>query len=266
MSTTTLTPPKDARDVVRDLIRYIQTGGLSVGDRLPPIRQLAAQFQASPSVIRDAMMQVQSIGLVKILPRSGAFIQSVDYAPMVSALADTIDGALLQADHNLFHLLEARQLIEVECASQAARRRRLEELLPVREALEQMDEALARMHTAQSDEARLQFVEADIRFHLGIAHVAGNPVQETILRALLSLIRPHLAQIPWTVDRKQLTRQAHIELYDALLEGNADEAGMRMKQHLKMAYDGLLKRIWSIPQYGPSQSGTGDATEQQDNL
>lgn len=252
---------KDTHDVVRDLIRSIQSCGLSVGDRLPSIRQLAETFQTSASVVRDSLMQLQTMGLVKILPRSGAFIQTVDYRPLVAALTETLEGALMQADHNLFHLLEARELIEVECAMQAARRRRPEDLLPVREALEEMDELLARMHPAPSNEVRLQLVEADVRYHLGIARVAGNPVQATILRALLGLIRPHLVRLPWTAERKRVAHRAHLELYDALLEGDAEKAGACMEQHLKLAYKGLLEKVWSKPRDGSagSQAGNGAA-------
>ena len=250
MATTLATPPAEdsTRVVSRELIRHIQSDGLAVGDRLPSIRQLAKKFGTSASVVRDALMRVQTMGLVKILPRSGAFVQSADYTPMVGVLSETIDAVLVQMDHNLFHLLEMREMIEIECAARAATRRRLEELLPVRESLERMDAALDRMHSADSAQARVEFVDADVDFHLHIARISGNPVLVTMLRAMLGLIRPHLAQIPWTLDRKEVTRLAHLELYDALLEGAADKAAGCMKQHLKIAYEGLLKKVWSHPE------------------
>jgi len=123
------------QDLVRTLIRYIQSDRLSVGERLPPIRALAERFGVTGSAVRDALIQLQTMGMIKVLPRSGAFVQSVNFASLVSALTDTMDNALMQADASLFHLLDARQLIEVECATTAARRRRLEDLLPIREAL-----------------------------------------------------------------------------------------------------------------------------------
>jgi len=252
-----------SRDVVGELMRLIQEGGFSVGDRLPPIRDLARRFDSSTTAVRDALMEVQSLGVIKILPRSGAFVQNCSHSPNVNTFAGKIDNSLLQADSNLFHLLETRQLIEVECATQAARRRRLEDLLPVREALEQMDAAFTMLHTDRPEAGRTLFVEADIRFHLAIARVAGNPVQETILRSLLGLIRPHLAQIPWAQDRKEVTRQSHFDLYNAILEGDAEAAGAQMRQHLKLAYDGLLKKIWSVPRSHPAsyQEGGSDEVE-----
>lgn len=245
---TTVQTSDPTRRVSRELIRFINEDGLTVGDRLPSIRQLAQRFGASASIVRDAMMQVQTMGLVKILPRSGAFVQSADYTPLVSVLTETFEAVLGQLDHNLFHLLETRELIEVEGAARAARRRRLEDLLPVRECLERMDVALDRMHSAESDEARMEFLEADVEFHLSIARIAGNPIMVTMLRALLGLIRPHLAQIPWTIERKEITRSAHLKLYDALLAGDGEQAAACMKDHLRIAYEGLLKKVWSKPE------------------
>ena len=114
-------------DLVRSLIRYIHSDRLAAGDRLPPIRALAARFGVTGSAVRDAQIQLQTMGMIKILPRSGAFVQSVNFAPLVGALTDTMDNALMQADPSLFHLLDARQLIEVECATAAARRRRMKD-------------------------------------------------------------------------------------------------------------------------------------------
>ncbi|NIP94732.1 MAG: FadR family transcriptional regulator, partial [Akkermansiaceae bacterium] len=101
-------------DLVRTLIRHIQSHGLVVGDRLPPIRDLAGQFGVTGSAVRDAQIQLQTMGMIRIVPRSGAFVQSVNFASLVNAMTDTLDNALMQADPSLFHLLDVRQLIEVE--------------------------------------------------------------------------------------------------------------------------------------------------------
>ena len=58
-------------DLVRSLIRYIQSDRLAAGDRLPPIRALATRFGVTGSAVRDAQIQLQTMGMIKILPRSG---------------------------------------------------------------------------------------------------------------------------------------------------------------------------------------------------
>src|SRR5262245_26976277 len=201
-------------DVVRQLLEHVQAAGLRVGDRLPSIRELAAQLKVGTNVVRYGMMQAQAMGLVRIHPRSGAFLQSLDFAPLVNALENTLTAALAQKDHNLFHLIDVRELLEVEAVGQAARRRRLEDLLPVRQTLEAMQNAADRN----------RYVEADIRFHLAIAEVAGNPVLLTMLRALLGLLRPCFVRVLLEGKSKAKSEAAHERIYRALLAGDAEAA------------------------------------------
>lgn len=244
------TPPPATRsqqDLVRALIRHIRSDGLAVGDRLPPIRELAEHFGVTGSEVRDAQIQLQTMGMIKIVPRNGAFVQSANFASLVDAMTDTLDNALMQADPSLFHLLDARQLIEVECATTAARRRRIEDLLPIREALAETLAAAETLDEDSSGEARMTHYDADMRFHLGIAELAGNPVLTTMLRSLLGLIKPHLVQIPWTAERKELTVNAHLEIFEALQSGDVDKVRQCMSEHTGMARDSLLKKMWSSP-------------------
>jgi GntR family transcriptional repressor for pyruvate dehydrogenase complex len=228
-----------SQQLVRDLIRQIHAEGLSIGDRLPSIRHLSARLGVGVNAVRDAMMHAQTLGLVKIRPRSGAFVQSLNYAPLVEALAGTLEASLLQVDHNLFHLLEARQLIEVELIALAAIRRRLEDLLPVREALDRMSAA------AVADDCQ-EFVEADVQFHLQIARIAGNTVLSTTLQAMLGVLRPYLTQLPWTPERRSQTDRSHGEIYQALLAGDREQSRLRMRDHLGLAYESLLARVQNV--------------------
>ena len=248
MSQSTPPPTKQSQQgLVRELIRHIRSDGLTVGDRLPPIRELAEQFAVTSSAVRDAQIQLQTMGMIKIAPRSGAFVQSANFASLVDAMTDTLDNSLLQADASLFHLLDARQLIEVECATAATRRRRMEDLLPIREALSETLAAAEMLDEDSSAEARLVHYNADIRFHLTIAELAGNPVLTTMLRSLLGLIKPHLVQIPWSAERKELTVNAHLEIFAALQSGDVDKVRKCMSEHTSMARDSLLKKMWSSP-------------------
>lgn len=177
---------------------------------MPNIRQLSVTLQVKPTVVRDALLQAQVMGLVRVLPRSGAYLRSLNYAPLVDALSGTIEPALMQADHNLFHLLDARRVLEIELVGRAAERRRLEELLPLRQALE----AMTRIPETHR---RGDYVEADIRFHTEVARLAGNAVLLTFQQALLGLLKPHLAQLPWSPQRRSRTDRSHAAIYAARL-------------------------------------------------
>lgn len=234
-------------DLVRELIRQIKADGLAAGDRLPPIRALAERYGVTGSAVRDAQIQLQTMGLIKIMPRSGAVVQSVNFEPLVGAFTDTLGNALAQDDPNLFHLLDARQLVEVECATLAAKKRNMEDLLPLRDALADTLNAAEPLDEGSTVEARQKHYEADMRFHLAIAELAGNPVLTTMLRSLLELLKPHLVQIPWSAKRKELTVNAHLELFEALRAGDEKKVRTRMTEHTGMARDALLKKLWDTP-------------------
>lgn len=228
-------------DVVRAIVDYIKSQRLAVGEKLPPIRDLSAALGVRPTVVRDALLRAQTMGLLRVVPRSGAFVQSLNYGTLVDALASTLPSALVQQDHNLFHLLDARRLIEVELAARAAADRRLEDLLPVRRALEAMN-------VASSAHDRTGYVEHDLRFHLEIARLARNTVLLTMHQALLELLRPHLVQLPWTDERRQRTNRSHAAIYEALAAGDAAKIRAEMQGHLGMAYDSLLKDMTALPE------------------
>ena len=239
--------PTAQSDLVKKLIEQIKSDNLEPGDRLPSIRALADLYGVTASEVRDAQIQLQTMGLIKIVPRSGAVVQSVSFAPMVGALANTLDNAMMQSDPSLFHLLDARQLIEVECASLAAQNRRMEDLLPLREALAETLGSAELLDENVTIEDRAIHDGADMRFHLAIAELAGNPVLTTMLKSLLELLKPHLTQIPWNKERKELSVNAHLELFEAIRSGDVEKVRTRMTEHTGMARDSLLKKLWDTP-------------------
>src|SRR5947207_3055638 len=97
---------KVADDVLKAIWKIVHERGLEVGAQLPSIRELADQLQVKPTVVRDALLQAQAMGFLKILPRAGAFLQTA--APgaraagnrMEHILPNVFQAALLQDEHN----------------------------------------------------------------------------------------------------------------------------------------------------------------------
>ena len=228
--------------VVHAVLALIQERGLKAGDQLPPIRELAAFLEVPPTMIRDALLQAQTMGLVRIVPRGGAFVQSPSYAPLVDALASTLQPALTQDDPNLVHLIEARNLLEIDMVGSAAQRRRLEDLLPVRASLEAMVQVRDLGDLAE-------YIEHDIRFHRAIARLSGNTVLETIHHALLELLLNYLAKQSWTAERRDRTNRAHAAIYAALVAGDPDQARDAMRTHL--SFSTVLLDVQTPPELDP---------------
>jgi GntR family transcriptional repressor for pyruvate dehydrogenase complex len=230
-----------ALDAIYDLVRRRK---LRVGDQLPSIRELADQLDLKRTVVRDALLKAESLGFVRVLPRAGAFLQCLPPATTAGQGSDnlveqSIEQMLTTDDHNLFHLLDARRLVEVELAGRAAQQRRLEDLLPVRRALEAILQLPA-------EASRGDYVERDIRFHVEIARLAGNQVLFAVQRSLMELLRPHLNDVREDLQRRETTDRSHLAIYEALVAGDAPRARQEMCDHLSLAYDGMLRDIQEL--------------------
>ena len=221
-----------------------------MGDQLPSIRELAERLEVKPTAVRDSLLRAGRIGLVRVLPRAGDFLRSSLLGPgkRVPTAPEALASAFLpgspQESPNLFHLLDARRLVEVELAGRAAEHRRLEDLLPVRDALEAM------AGIPIDERHRSDYVSHDIRFHVEISRLAGNAVLGNFQQALLEMLRPHLLALPWDAERQKRTDCSHAAIYAALVAGDPAAARAEMLEHLSMAYNSLLHDIQAPPPAG----------------
>lgn len=226
------------RDVASDLVDYIRRQGYVRGDRLPSIRQLSGALGVGRNALRDGVLQAQAKGLVRIEPRLGVFVQNPNAVPVADGLAESLEHALARETHNIFHLLDARLLVELELVGKAARAGYSEELLPLRQALEAV---------LADCEDRTAFVEADEAYHLEIARLAGNPVLLVFLRTLLERLRPMKAGVLLSPEDRQRSDREHIEIYRGILEGKPEEAQSVIREHVARGRTLLLQHLRTMP-------------------
>jgi GntR family transcriptional regulator len=62
------------QQLVRQVTHAITSGALSPGDRLPTIRQLAADLVVNPNTVARAYRELEREGLVESGPRRGTFV------------------------------------------------------------------------------------------------------------------------------------------------------------------------------------------------
>jgi GntR family transcriptional repressor for pyruvate dehydrogenase complex len=231
-------PPTIHPDVER-LIGYISSQKLTVGERLPPIKELAKTFGVQPHAVRDSILRAQSIGLLRVRPRSGVYVQSVDFSPPAHPFSRAQPVSLGDKDANLLDVLEARRLIESELAGVAAARRRLTDLVPVRDALQQM-------YADVADYER--YIRHNEDFHLQIAAIAGNQVLLNVLRQLLGVMRAVLLEhqpANWREVRsakRETDIREHEAIYRAILAGDPAGARAAMQTHLRDTTESLIPK------------------------
>ena len=230
-----------AADVVGLLGDLIARDGIEPGERLPPIRKLALRFGVKAGTVRDALLDAQGKGLVKVLPRVGAI---VDDSPRSRSSARHVDRGfeelLKQPDQNLFHALETREVLELTMVARAAQRRELPELFQLRQILEAMSVI------PPADETT-EYADLDIQFHLEIGRLSGNSVMTSLLEILLVELKPRLSRIRWSDNRREEANHSHARIYSALVAANVESAQSEMRDHIRTAYDSLLHEMREPP-------------------
>ena len=56
------------------VIKQIEDGGFEKGDVLPSLRKLASQFGVSLATVQRAMLQLEQLGVIKIIPKVGSLV------------------------------------------------------------------------------------------------------------------------------------------------------------------------------------------------
>jgi DNA-binding FadR family transcriptional regulator len=231
-----------AHGLVEDLSLKIRDGALRPGDKLPTESEIMQAFGVSRTVVREALSKLQAGGLVETHHGVGTFVLQPR-----SGGVFRLDPSDVATSVDVLAVLELRVSLETESAGLAATRRTPEQLLAMREALDDFERNLAVAGNT---------VAPDFRFHLQIAQATGNPYFADIMshlgttiipRTRINAIRNH--------DRggEYLTRvnREHEEIYAAIARRDAEAARAAMRIHLTNSRERLRM----------AQEAAGGATE-----
>jgi GntR family transcriptional repressor for pyruvate dehydrogenase complex len=215
------------------LIGEIQSGRWQPGDRLPTEAQLAAGNGVSRSVVREAVHQLKSRGLLRARQGSGVFVAArAEHQPL------EFDPAVLSSMDAVLQVLELRRVLEGEIAALAASRARRAQVAQLRRCLADVDAATA---------AGGDGVAEDLTFHRAIAHAAGNPQFPRLLafleQYLLGAMRVTKGNEARRADFMQQVRDEHRAIVDAVAAGDASAARRAAIAH-------LLRGEWRLTEGG----------------
>ncbi|MBJ3784982.1 FadR/GntR family transcriptional regulator [Devosia sediminis] len=119
--------------VAREIANYIQNTPLEPGARLPAERDLTKQFQVSRTTVREAMIALETMGIIEVLVGDGTYVRA-RIAP--GSLPWERDGDPGPGPHEQFRM---RMLVECAAAEDAARYIEEEELARLRDLIAAMD-------------------------------------------------------------------------------------------------------------------------------
>lgn len=192
--------PEQAFASIRQLI---EDDAYQPGDALPSQRELAERLGVSRASLREALSSLSALGLVRIQPGKGVFIQQ---PPNTAAHAEQASGWPYTKQVSAADTFQLRYALEGFSANLAASVLSADEL----DALSDNVETMRLELRAQAFEAAAQL---DFDFHRLILHAAGNQAILGILTSRsdiylesqkLPFIRPERAMETWQEHRRIL--------------------------------------------------------------
>jgi DNA-binding FadR family transcriptional regulator len=176
--------PSLSSQVARELGRRIVTGSYAPGDFLEDEAALAARYQVSRSVVRDAVKILVGKGLLEVRRGIGTRVRPRSSWGLLDDDVLAWHQSAPPSSSDLRQLLEVRQVVEPSAARWTAERGDSEDRRLVRAALERMEEGKGSVE---------DFVIADAAFHRAVLRGAKNEFlsafEGAIFSALLGSIR-----------------------------------------------------------------------------
>ncbi len=211
--------------VIADRIaERINRGDFAVGSRLPAERDLAEQLQVSRASVREALIALEIEGHVDIRVGSGVYVTDAQSRRVSGARASRSATAAAPSAIGPFDLLEARLLVETECAALTAQKASKAQIAVIESA-----------HLALADTGTPGVY--DRAFHTAIAAACGNAALAATVVHLWSLSEnnPVFARLEAHFVTHQVWRTAHLEhgrILEAIIDRDPIRARHAMHDHL----------------------------------
>jgi len=217
--------PVHSGRLYEQIVAQIQTrildGELQPGDQLPAERELAQQFGVSRTAVREAVKALTQKGLVVVYPGRGTFVTD----STTSAVRHSLDLMMrIGNEKGTRDLVEIREILEPEIAALAAKRAADEDIETMQTAVNAMDSALDDPDT---------YIEADLDFHLALAHGTGNVLILMLIDTLIDMLREHRKRAASVEGGLERGQPFHIEMLDAVKQRDPDRARDSMRAHLQ---------------------------------
>lgn len=212
--------------VAREIQNMIQSGALAPGQRIQSQRELSEKFGVSRASLREALLTLETLGLVKTEAGRGTFVTSPAERTQPSG-GDMAPWRYSQT-YSAFDVFQTRILLEGEIAKLASGRLTQRQLDEMEKATETMEECWAKQDVVSN-------VEADLLFHATIVSACSNQMLQALYRTVRELITETQRQpIPMTdPQRMRDSISEHRRIIDALRANDGARAQSEMETHVR---------------------------------
>jgi len=178
---------------------------------------LCKEFKVSRTPVREALRRLEEMNLVKVIPRYGTYVSSIDI-------------------HEIRCAFEVKKKMEALAGALAARR-------ITSEKLEDLERLIARAANYLHDGGHRELINLDVHFHEIIYEAANNQILQQFLNNLHSrcarLWGANLSKIVPIADTKTQLEG----IYDALKDRDEQKASQLLEDHVQYFIDKLKEKL-----------------------
>lgn len=221
--------PKLFQLVFVELARDIVSGRVSPGEELQSEQLLAERFEVSKPVVRAAIQDLESCGLIRVRHgKRSVTTPSREWDLLDESVQEAyrLEGLASELVESLFEL---RGIFEPPVAALAADRATAEDLAEIERLVEQMERSIAGGDPVAS------FLLDDRDFHAAIALASKNHLVVATLRALRNVVTTSWTASPVEVGDLGTLLLQHREICDAISRHDGAAASEAMSRHLRWA-------------------------------
>jgi DNA-binding FadR family transcriptional regulator len=180
-----MAPSRLSDRVAAELRRLVVQGGYPPGSRLPPAHELAARLGVTRLTVREALAQLESVGLTHTRHGSGTYVVDPAEHATLQTLTETLAAGRDMRPDEIRDLLQFRTVVILGFIDELAR-----SAAPAH--LERLRAIVAEERAALGQPERLAAL--DYRFNEALALASGNLFYRLLLRSL-KRAHEHLGEI-----------------------------------------------------------------------
>jgi GntR family transcriptional regulator, transcriptional repressor for pyruvate dehydrogenase complex len=202
---------------IRRFEELILSGAISVGERLPPERELAKKLGVSRPVVHETIVDLATKGLVSMTPRIGTVVNDYRRQGSIALLTSLLEYHKGKLNPKLLDgMLNMRLLVEMENARLAAKNRTDAQLA-------EFDDLLRR--EAKADHADIEAItQLDFEFHLLITITTDNLLYPLLINSFKPVYTNLTGQFFKDISVVPVVFEFHRQLVDAIKDRNEQKA------------------------------------------
>ena len=224
--------------VIQQILGLIRQGDFSGDKKLPSERELAARLDVSRVILREAIVALETLGVLETRNRLGVFVRQPD----LSNLSEGLRLMPFWPENFVPQFLEMRLIIDVHAAEMAAARRTEAQLEQMRECIRTINSISTKTREGVRAQAHYEYL-----FHTLVVEAAQNPILTRIWEGLVSLVEKNneILHENLTQDEEWAPRLArqHEATLKAIEEGDPAAAAQGMRTHLLEIRERYLSKL-----------------------